>query len=120
MRSDFDDGVPLLSRLLHRHLLPHNIGNSSTALFFFDTGGGTLDEAVDSSQVAWYRNTSAALADNGTTTGLAFLHIPLPEYAFAAPRSADELRRRAQGPSVSLEVAKKWKKKRKLKCVNER
>lgn len=72
---------------------PTDFGQSQ-ALFFFDTGGGTLNESIDASQVSWYRNASAALEANGVRNGIAFLHIPLPEYTKAVPASLADLHAR--------------------------
>lgn len=82
-------------------LPPRTDENQSQALFFFDTGGGTLDEAIDASHVAWYRNASRALAAQGVRDGLAFLHIPLPEYTQAAPASLTALRAQHRGAAGS-------------------
>eukprot|EP00043_Microstomoeca_roanoka_P012846 m.124997 g.124997 ORF g.124997 m.124997 type:complete len:337 (+) comp15606_c0_seq1:80-1090(+) len=69
---------PSLTGVSNYHLtVGHSQDNRSTPLFFFDSGGGTLPEYVHADQVNWYRNLTAS------TTGIAFMHIPLPQYATA-------------------------------------
>ncbi|EDQ91438.1 uncharacterized protein MONBRDRAFT_6216 [Monosiga brevicollis MX1] len=68
-----------------------------TPLFMFDTGGGTLPEVITQAHVDWFRNESARVAarnGNKTLPGMAFLHIPMPEFASVQPSSAAALRAR--------------------------
>jgi predicted MPP superfamily phosphohydrolase len=65
------------------------VTNTSTvfvgALYFLDTGGGSYQEVLDSTQIAWLKDTAATinLAANKTLPALLFMHIPMPEYANA-------------------------------------
>jgi hypothetical protein len=54
-----------------------------SVLYFFDSGGGQLPEAIQGHQVEWYVSMSKALrqkANDQVLPSIAFFHIPLEEY----------------------------------------
>lgn len=61
----------------------------SFILWFLDTGGGKLVEGISYDQVAWMRRESASLdARYGPISGALYLHVPLSQYAHAAPSTS--------------------------------
>eukprot|EP00730_Choanoeca_flexa_P001777 TRINITY_DN10780_c0_g2_i1.p2 TRINITY_DN10780_c0_g2~~TRINITY_DN10780_c0_g2_i1.p2 ORF type:complete len:346 (+),score=52.12 TRINITY_DN10780_c0_g2_i1:1762-2799(+) len=63
-----------------------------TPLYFLDTGGGTLPEQITDAHVDWYINTSQHLASNYTVSpGVAYFHIPAPEYLSVRPSDLPDL-----------------------------
>ena len=66
-------------------LMPAGDDSVGARLWFFDTGGGAYPEHVYADQVDWYLAKSKILPK--ASVSLAFLHIPLPEYASVNPSS---------------------------------
>eukprot|EP00873_Tetraselmis_striata_P021352 jgi/Tetstr1/441616/TSEL_029843.t1 len=74
---------------------PGNGAPPVAVLWFLDTGGGSLPQALEEDQLTWLQSASVELAAaHGTLPGLAFLHIPLPEYReTVGPASGGESQR---------------------------
>ena len=67
-------------------------GAPRAVLYFLDSGGGTLAEALTPAVTDWLAATAAALAaaHGAPLPSLTFVHIPPPEYAAAAGGAACE------------------------------